>query len=146
LASDKFLVLSLAHFADLLQLGVAQGFARIAERCKRILRLTCLDNVSHESEEVTLTGGVSEIARNSHCLADDRFRNTSLGAEGMLIFLEHALMLPHLRDDTRAKIAIADVIRLTLVVFEILEQRAVLHRRVADLAFEELESFVHGAP
>jgi hypothetical protein len=141
--TDELFVVTLAHVADLLQLGVPQRFARLAEGRKRVLRLARLDDIADEAKEITFAGGVGKAARRAHCLSDDGLGNTGFGAEGLLVFFEHPLVLAHLRDDAGAEIAIANVIRLPFVILEVLQQRAVLHRRVADLALEEIESFIH---
>jgi hypothetical protein len=141
--ADELVVMTLAHVADLLQVRIAQRFARLTERCKRILSLARLDDIANESKEITFTGRVGEAAGRSHRLSDDGLGNAGFGAERTLILFEHSLVLAHLRDDAGAEIAVADVIRLTLVILEVLQQRAVLHRGIADLALEEIESFIH---
>ena len=95
---NELLVVTLAHVTDLLQLRIAERSARLAERCEGILGLTRLDDIAHESNEITFAGSVGEAAGRSHCLPDDGLGDTCLGVEGLLILLQHSLMLSHLRD------------------------------------------------
>jgi hypothetical protein len=141
--AKELLVVRLACLPDALELRIRERFPGFAERGERILRLARFDDISHESKEVALACRVGEVSGDSHRLADDRLRNAGLSADLALVLLEKPLMLAHSWNRSRAEVAISNVVRLLFVILEILQQRSVLHRRIADLAFEKVDAFVH---
>jgi hypothetical protein len=55
-------------------------------------------------------------------------------------------VLAHARDVLAAQVAEARVLRLSLVVLEVPQERLVLHHRVVDLALQEVGSAIHRSP
>jgi hypothetical protein len=141
--AHEFFVVSLAHLSNLFELWIGEGSARLAERRERVLRLTGGHDVANEPEEVAFSRGIGEVSGNPHCLPQDLLRDAGLRANLPLIVLEHSLVLAHLWNGARAQVAIARVLRLLFVIFQVLEERTVLHDGVVDLALQEIDASVH---
>jgi len=97
---------------------------------------------SYERYALIKHDDVPDIAR-TQVRASTFSDGACLGADLLLVRLEHALVLPHLRDEARAQVAIATVLRLTLMVLQRLEERLVLHHRIVDLALQEILPSIH---
>jgi hypothetical protein len=138
-----FVVMSLAHFADLCELSVAERATGVAERLEGVLGLPRHDDVADESEKITFTRAVGEVARFSKHRAENFLSLACFCAEGGLVLLEHPLMLTHTWYVAAAEISKAAVFRLAFVILEGLEKCLVLHYRVVDLAFEKIDSAFH---
>jgi hypothetical protein len=100
-------------------------------------------DVTDEAQEVALARTVGEITRHTHRLAHRLLDHPLFGAELLLVLLEHALMLAHVRNVPSAQVAEAPVFGLPLVILERLEESAMLHDRVVDLRLQEISTSFH---
>ena len=136
-------VMSLANLTDLGELRVAQGPAAIAEGLEGVLGLAGHDDVADEAEKIALAGRIGQIAGLAEHRAEDVLAGAHFRAEGVLVFLEHPLMLANAWNMAAAEVAEAGIVRLLLVILDGFEEGFMLHYCVVDLAFEEIESAVH---
>src|SRR5687767_3387951 len=96
--THELVVVLLAHLTDALQLRIRERFPRLTERRERVLGLPRRHNVADETKEIAFAGSVRQVARDAHRLSERLFTHAGLGADLLLILLEHPLMLAHLWD------------------------------------------------
>jgi hypothetical protein len=137
-------VVPLADIADGTKTLVDEHLAGFTERLEGVLGLARHHDVADQSQEVALTRRVREIAGDAQRGAQHLLARSGLGAELALILLEHALVLPHVRDVARAQVAKPGVLGLALVVLERLQKCLVLHDGVVHLTLEKIYSAIHG--
>jgi hypothetical protein len=125
------------------ELLVAELAPRLAEGEGRVLRLTARHDVADEAKEVALARRVREVAPDAERLAEQLLAGPELGADLLLVGLEHALVLAHRGDVLAAEVAEALILGLPFVVFEVLQERLMLHHRVVDLALQKVSTPVH---
>jgi len=101
-------------------------------------------NVADQSQIIAFARGVGEITGNTGSRSEDFPGDARLTAKLLLILLQHTLMLAHVRDVSRAKIPESWIVRLSLVLLERTEKRAVLHHGIVHLTLEEFATVIHG--
>src|SRR5205085_8540275 len=110
------IVMALADLSDVSKLGVAEDAAAIAECLERVFRLPRHHDVADQSQEIAFTRSVGQITSFAKHCSNEFFSSASLGAEHMLVILEHSLMLANVRNVAAAKISKANVVGLFFVV------------------------------
>jgi hypothetical protein len=138
------LVVALPRLADLLQALVVRRTPHLGHRIEGVLRLARGDDVADKAQEVALAHCVGGVAGETEGGAEGLLRDARLGADGLLVLVDHALVLAHLRDEPAAEIPVADVLRLALVVLEVAQEGLMLHDQVVDLALVEVVTAIHG--
>ncbi len=111
------IVMPLADLSDLSKLGVAEDAATVAERLESVFRLARHHDVADQSQEIAFTRSVGQVTSFAKHCPNEFLSSASLGAEHMLVILEHSLMLANVRNVAAAKISKANVFGLFFVVF-----------------------------
>ena len=120
------IVVPLANLSDLVKRLVAHHLSRFAESLEAVLGLPCHHDVADEAKEIALASRVCQVPSSSKRCADELLRRSRGSSELRLILLQHALVLPHVRNVAGAEIAKAGVLRVVFVVFERIQERLVL--------------------
>ncbi len=122
---------------------VAHHLSRFAEGLEGVLRLSGHQDVADESEIIVLARRIRELARHAQRRADDSLRRSGLRAKLQLVLLEHALVLPHVRNVPRAEIAKASVFGLLFMVLQRVEEDPVLRDGVDHLLLQKSRALNH---